>query len=267
MQPHTLVSLWSIMERFKAQHVVPVAAAMSQLSQVASTGNPADEIPLELKGTANRVLAQAALVSLEAGLIESADMAARLSEQFETPVKFAELQHAFYQFMRLWESEAEKRQFFVLDKSEEAYFGKKELFGLQVFASFPSARNDIEEAGNCFALGRYSASVHHSMCALEPGLGALAANVGVVVGSRTWKTIIDLIEKAIKELEPSLPSGPAKNARLQFLSEAAKEFFYFKEGWRNHVAHARAHYDREQALSVLNHAKAFMQTLAGRLLE
>jgi hypothetical protein len=51
------------------------------------------------------------------------------------------------------------------------------------------------------------------------------------------------------------------------LSEAAKEFFYFKDGWRNHVSHAKDKYDGPQAFSVLNHTSAFMKHLSMGLSE
>lgn len=65
----------------------------------------------------------------------------------------------------------------------------------------------------------------------------------------------------------TLPSGQARNDRLQFLSSAAKEFVFFKDGWRNYVAHNKAIYDEHQARSTLEHVKAFMTTLSLRLAE
>ena len=65
----------------------------------------------------------------------------------------------------------------------------------------------------------------------------------------------------------TLPKGAQRNARLQFLSEAAKEFFYFKDGWRNYVSHNRAAYDEHQAHGVLEHVRAFMNHLATQLSE
>jgi hypothetical protein len=65
----------------------------------------------------------------------------------------------------------------------------------------------------------------------------------------------------------SLPRGDAKQERLQFLAEAAKEFTYFKDGWRNHVSHGRGHYSQQAALDVLNHVAKFAEDLATRLVE
>jgi hypothetical protein len=49
---------------------------------------------------------------------------------------------------------------------------------------------------------------------------------------------------------------------LNFLSTAAKEFTYFREAWRNHVAHGRANYDDNDAMKVLTHVREFMSILA-----
>jgi hypothetical protein len=68
-------------------------------------------------------------------------------------------------------------------------------------------------------------------------------------------------------LRKTLPKGAERNERLQFLSEAAKEFFYFKDGWRNYVTHRRADYDEHQALGTLEHVRAFMNHLSKHVAE
>jgi hypothetical protein len=55
------------------------------------------------------------------------------------------------------------------------------------------------------------------------------------------------------------------DADLGFYSRAAKEFQYFRVGWRNHVMHDRQQsYDPGSAGSVLEHVATFMQILAER---
>jgi len=105
------------------------------------------------------------------------------------------------------------------------------------------------------------------MLILERGLGALAKDVELTFDVQQWNTIIDQIEKKIRELSQSLSKGISKNERMQFLSEAAKEFFYFKDGWRNYVSHGRGDYDEHQAASVLEHTRAFMNHLSSQLSE
>jgi hypothetical protein len=64
-----------------------------------------------------------------------------------------------------------------------------------------------------------------------------------------------------------LPKGSEKQERIQFLSEAAKEFWHFKDGWRNHVAHAHATYTEPQAQAVMGHVVSFFQVLSTKLNE
>lgn len=134
-----------------------------------------------------------------------------------------------------------------------------------VLNKFPSAEKDILASVDCWALGHGTASVFHSMRVLEYGIAALARDIGREVGTHNWQNIIDQIEAEIRNLGRTLPSGLGKSERLQFLSEAAKEIVYFKDGWRNYVSHNRASYDVHQARSVLEHIRSFMTTLSRRL--
>lgn len=133
--------------------------------------------------------------------------------------------------------------------------------------AFPSAEQDIKVAADLWALGHGTASVYYFMRVLEHGLRALATDVGRSFDLQNWHNIIDEIQSSITELSKSLPKGAARNDRLEFLSLAATEFRYFKDGWRNHVAHGRATYDEHQARSVMEHVRTFMNVLSDRLSE
>lgn len=136
-----------------------------------------------------------------------------------------------------------------------------------VTKAFPSATPDIFAAVDCWALGHGTSCVFHSMRILEHGLRALATNLGKEFDTQNWQNIIDQIESEIKSQSKTLPRGIEKNERLKFLSEAAKEFTYFKDGWRNYVSHNRATYDEHQARSVMEHTKSFMVNLSSMLKE
>jgi hypothetical protein len=66
-----------------------------------------------------------------------------------------------------------------------------------------------------------------------------------------------ILTTGVRERE-NLPKGPARNERLQFLSEAAIEMRYFKDGWRNYVSHGRGAYDEHNARGIIEHVRAFM---------
>ncbi|MCW5713527.1 MAG: hypothetical protein KIT43_03285 [Bauldia sp.] len=132
--------------------------------------------------------------------------------------------------------------------------------------AFPSVRGDAVSASECYALTQNAASVFHSMRVLEYGIGALAKAVGKTFDKQNWHNILDEIESGIAEIR-GLRTSDHRKADLQFYSEAANEFRYFKDGWRNYVAHNRASYDDNDANKALEHTRSFMNHLATQLSE
>lgn len=133
--------------------------------------------------------------------------------------------------------------------------------------SFPSSEMDIYAAVDLWALQHSTASVFHLMRVLEHGLRALAADLEKSFDIQNWQNILNEIESEIRNQAKSFPRGQAKTDRLRFLSEAAKEFHFFKDGWRNYVAHNRGFYDQHGARSVMDHVRSFMNGLAIHLKE
>jgi hypothetical protein len=156
------------------------------------------------------------------------------------------------------------------------YYQQDELFGAEVNSKFPSAVDDIKEAGNCYSHGNNTASVFHLMRILEYGLRALAKQLMVTfktkqgtsipIDLQEWGNIIGAIENKIDDMK-SRRKSRQKAEDLQFYSEAAKEFRYFKDAWRNHVMHTKASYDSHDAAKVMEHVKEFMQHISTRLQE
>jgi len=105
------------------------------------------------------------------------------------------------------------------------------------------------------------------MRVLEFGLRALSADVGKTFDRQQWHNILEEIESSIENIRKTGPRGVEKDERLNWLSQAAKEFYYFKDGWRNYAAHGRAKYDEHQARSMMDHVCNFMNHLATRLSE
>ncbi|MEA2857965.1 MAG: hypothetical protein QOC72_4 [Methylobacteriaceae bacterium] len=133
-----------------------------------------------------------------------------------------------------------------------------------VITKFYEAEEDVSSALTCYAVNENTACVFHLMRVLEHGLAALAAEVGKTFNRQNWHNIIEEIELGIKDIRNG-PKSAQKDDRLKFLSEAAKEFFYFKAGWRNYVSHNRGRYDENQALSTIEHVRAFMTVLSTNL--
>ncbi len=149
-------------------------------------------------------------------------------------------------------------------KKLDFYLKVLEIFPKDLIFVFPGVDNDITEACWCYALDRNTACVFHCMGILQRGLHSLAKDLNVpfadTLDLENWKNIIDQIEKKIRELE-SLKKGPEKDEKLSFYSNAAVQFRYFKDAWRNHVAHLREQYDADQAHSILIHVRDFIRDL------
>jgi hypothetical protein len=69
--------------------------------------------------------------------------------------------------------------FLFIREREVEFYENDLLFGSDVQSNFPSATSDIKEAGNCFATGRATACVFHSMRVVEHGLRSLAKDLRV----------------------------------------------------------------------------------------
>lgn len=165
--------------------------------------------------------------------------------------------------------ELEDFRFLLLDEKATALFESAEpLFGPAVFTQFNVANHDIEEAGKCLALGRWTATVLHLMRALEPALTALEAEVQTTVPKEQWHNKIDQIEKAIDDLAGNRhPTKKATKDEVQWYSEAATHFRYIKDAWRNYAAHGRDTYDEARARRIYENVRDFMISLASRFSE
>lgn len=149
---------------------------------------------------------------------------------------------------------------FRIASSRIVYFEKDDLFGLEVTNSFPSATEDIRNAGTCFAVEQWDASVFHLMRVLERGLRALANKFNIPFQNTTWHTVIEQIEAKVRRMDSSY--GADWKEQQKFCAEAASQFMFLKDAWRNHIMHLGDVYDEGKALSVLTHVRMVMRALA-----
>jgi len=164
-----------------------------------------------------------------------------------------------------WEMESHLF-FFVTPGEADLYKQTEPLFGKEVEDHFPSASFDVSESGKCLALSRSTSCVMHLMRVLERGLNVFATELEVRFERREWENIINDLEVAIKAVNGP-HAGDDWREKQRFYSEAAKDFRYFKNTWRNHAMHARERYDVDEAKPIFEHVKSFMEHLASKLHE
>jgi hypothetical protein len=156
--------------------------------------------------------------------------------------------------------------YFLMIPADRRFFYEQPhpIFGYEVHKAFPDAQKDIAAAGRCYSLDEWTGCVLHLMRALEHGLRWLAAKVNLdpdAMKLENWKNIIDQIEKKIRELE-QLPKSPTKSENVQFLSEAAVQFRWVKDAWRNEAAHAHVSYDEREGATIFMHVADFFKHIA-----
>jgi hypothetical protein len=153
--------------------------------------------------------------------------------------------------------------FKMIPSDRVKYYRQDALFGDEVSKQFPSALSDTREAGNCFAVGCFTASVYHLMRVLEHGLIAQARIFHVDTSYENWNKIIEQIETKVRDLATDPNRPPDWKAVQEFHSQAAQSFILFKNAWRNYVAHTRgSFYTPERAEEIFVGVKSFMIKLA-----
>jgi hypothetical protein len=115
------------------------------------------------------------------------------------------------------------------------------------------------------------------MRVLEKGLHALVRDLNNSFGANVvfnkdieyvnWGNIIEKIDAEIRGLLHPNRQPRLVPDDLQFYSQTATEFVYFKNAWRDDVSHSRSAYDESEAETVMNHVEAFMRKIAKRLIE
>jgi hypothetical protein len=164
------------------------------------------------------------------------------------------------------------RVFLILDTERGRLADRADLFGAAVSTAFPSADDDIREAGNCLAAECNTAAVFHLMRVAEVGLRALARDRRVRLPRKgpldlaCWETIIAELEAA-EEAIRQYPKTGAQAAQYAFHHQSITQFSAFKDIFLNQVMHARQQFGTEQAMKAFEDVRAFMQTLAARISE
>jgi hypothetical protein len=180
----------------------------------------------------------------------------------------AQLDGLLSELHRTFEREASAHMFFHLQKGKTTFYEPRSLLSDLARTKFPTSEKELGKAATGYAVGLETASVFHSMRALEKPIVALARKLRVKLAKdielETWGNIHRGIAKQVDALRNS-PHTKRRDEQLEFYSKAGMEFGYLKDAWRNYVSHDRASYDSMQALSALQHSIGFIDGLSLRV--
>lgn len=156
---------------------------------------------------------------------------------------------ALYYQQRIIADKTKRRHSLLSDK------GKKK---------FARSIEDAEEAANCIALGRYTASVFHMMRMMERGVQRLGKKLKITipVEEKDWGAISSHINGALRRLPNSTPSEKRVHSRY---AKAAVYLDNVRESWRNPTMHPKETYTEEEAENAFRFVKQFMEHLSAIL--
>jgi HEPN domain-containing protein len=153
--------------------------------------------------------------------------------------------------------------FMMIPTDKLQYYNDKPQFGEKVAAKFSKAITDIQEAGKCYATGRYTATVFHLMRVMEYATQYLGRRLSIsLVNEKNWQNIVDEVDKAIKNLPTKDPRQKALRNRF---AEASAHLRMVKNAWRNDVMHPKETYTEQEAERVLRNVNDFMVHIAIKL--
>ena len=151
-----------------------------------------------------------------------------------------------------------RRAFMIPTNKVDYYESRTPLFGDEIRDRFPSTTFEIDEAGKCFALGRWTACVFHLMRVMEIGIQATARNLGVPdpakPSERNWGAILRAMNAAISQK----PAG----AERDFLQSTYALLDAVRNAWRNSTMHVENKYIEDEAADILGAVRGFMRKIA-----
>ena len=150
-----------------------------------------------------------------------------------------------------------------LDSAARGYYDHDKLFGEEVYQTFPESRDDIKEAGTCFALDRYTSAVFHTMRAVEQATKKIYSTKTIQAELHKLKFAQTLGDMArnITEIARYYPKGKIKGR----LHATGLHLMNITEAERNPIMHTNRIYSEKEAKLILDNAREFMTGLCSVL--
>jgi hypothetical protein len=159
--------------------------------------------------------------------------------------------------------ELSKRKFVFIPADKEKYFENPQHLGQKVYGFFENARQEIKEAGNCFAAALYTACVLHCVRVVEFGMRDMARHLKAKTMSPLeycdWSQVITALERKLQEAKAK-PRGKSKSRQWDLYSRALSDCKALIET-RNRVCHAREGFLKSEADTAMKRTEHFMETV------
>lgn len=148
-----------------------------------------------------------------------------------------------------------KRWFYALNVQAAEHYGLVAAFGEQFWEKFKNARDDLEHAGNCLALGEGTACVMHLMRTMEIVIRDMGNRLNMTFDLKdTWGGILRDVDAKIEEMPASALDEQQKKHQW---SECRNYLWHVKRAHRDDSMHGARSYSPTEAKQVWDAMKDF----------
>lgn len=158
------------------------------------------------------------------------------------------------------QDELKNRLVFLVTSDEARYYKPKVLiYGKDIEHKLNELIEDISEAGNCYALSRYTASVFHLMRVMEKAVQSLANKLNLPITltyDKEWQSVINDIRGELNRLY--VKHNDPERVRYESILGHLETV---KIAWRNPTMHPKATYTEEEAKALLDAVGIFLKQL------
>jgi hypothetical protein len=267
--PAALWSLWTML-RFYADRFHTATNLLSELRSFVA------QIPQQADGAAlhNEIAKVASYLADLRDILGKLDLGVSLQnieylhERLTTnPIVDSDFRSAINMSFRLLNNELKLQLFLYVSRHDKELFEQtKPLFGIAVDTQFPCLTDEIGEAGKCLALERGTAAAFHSIRCLEAGIRAMSRCLGIPdptrASGRNWGALLKSIKDEVDRRWPG--SSSRMRGDGEFFDNAYAALAAMQNPWRNATMHLDQKYTPEEARTVFETVKGFMQKIASR---
>lgn len=181
-----------------------------------------------------------------------------------TNPNLADIQVSMHLIIEGIRAELNTKAFVAVPPRQRHLYADGKHFGEEVADLFPGLAFNINEAGKCMALGRWTASAYHTILCLEGAIRGLTRHLGIndptTGAERNWTAIGRSVHA---ELERRWPTASDKMApdykRLDAVFGALRAM---QNPYRNETMHLSAAYSENEAAFIFEVTKGLLQQVA-----
>lgn len=262
---YRLVSLWElIMQEFDVKKFLDAYHLLVSMSAITHNRQDVHGLAFDPVGSKLYVEQAEALVQqLQGlGLRMSAITAQHVVNHMNKRSSMVELKGQIESLHGRINDELRVRTVLIVPCDRENFYKPKEpLCGTNAAVRFPKLVEDMEEAGNCYALGRSTACVFHLARVMEVALRELGAAIGATIGDKeSWSKILtDRFEPKIIALPETTSDEKARKKEIQM---ARSNLHAVRIAWRNDTVHPKETYTPDEAKDLIGNVITFVRHLA-----